>query len=82
MNQYCVYTRDPKFLEVVKYISKNRLASEPHLNRTRFWVPESMHAEFLKQWGSVCEYVHPDEDLATGHKWDTWKPSRDLDISL
>lgn len=85
MNQYCVYTSDPKFMEVARYISENKLAYEPHLNRTRFWVPESMHTEFLKQWGGVCNYVHPDEDLTTGYRsdnWDNWKANRDLSNNL
>jgi hypothetical protein len=85
MNQYCVYTSDKKFSEVIRYISENKLAYEPHLNRTRFWVPESMHTEFLKEWGGICTYVHPDEDLTTGYRqdnWDNWKASKDLGNSL
>ena len=66
MNQYCVYTKHEKFQEVCDYIVENKLACEVHLNRTRFWIPESMHAAFLGQWGAVCEYVYPDEDYATG----------------
>jgi hypothetical protein len=81
MNQYCVYTVDEKFGDVCKYITKNKLACEIHINRTRFWVPESMHVEFLKEWGGVCSYVHPNEDLMTGmmrDPSDDWKPNRDL----
>jgi hypothetical protein len=85
MNQYCVFTTDKNFREVMTYISENKLANEPHLNRTRFWVPESMHTEFLKEWGSVCRYVHPEEDLTTGQRmdhWDSWKASKDLSNNL
>ena len=85
MNQYCIFTTDKNFREVLIYISENKLANEPHLNRTRFWVPESMHQSFLQKYGSICTYVHPDEDLTTGQRmdhWDTWKASKDLDISL
>jgi hypothetical protein len=81
MNQYCVYTVCEKFDDVCKYISENKLAYEIHLNRTRFWIPESLHTEFLKQWGHVCKYVHPDEDVVTGmmrDPSDNWKPNRDL----
>lgn len=82
MNQYCVYTDDKNFTKVINYISEKKLAYEPHLNRTRFWVPESLLKEFIKEWGSVCRYVHPDEDLITGHQWDNWKASKDLGSSL
>lgn len=85
MNQYCIFTTDKNFREVLIYISENKLANEPHLNRTRFWVPESMHQSFLQKYGSICTYVHPDEDLTTGQRmdhWDSWKASKDLNTSL
>ena len=41
MNHYCVYTSDPHFLAVAKYITEKNFRFEPHLNRTRFWVPEA-----------------------------------------
>jgi len=85
MNQYCIFTTDKNFREVLIYISENKLANEPHLNRTRFWVPESMHQSFLQKYGSICTYVHPDEDLTTGQRmdhWDSWKASKDLNSSL
>jgi hypothetical protein len=58
MKQYCVYTRDEKFLEVAKWISKNNIKFEPHLNRTRFWVPYGpIMTEFLLKYIDICPAV-------------------------
>ena len=55
MDQYCVYTRDDRFLEVARWVTDNNLKFEPHLNRTRFWVPEGMiMTEFLLKYSEVC----------------------------
>jgi hypothetical protein len=65
MNQYCVYTRDDRFLEVARWVTDNNLKFEPHLNRTRFWVPEGMiMTEFLLKYSEVCPKVIG-EDYAT-----------------
>jgi hypothetical protein len=59
MNQYCVYTRDDRFLEVVEWVSNKKLKFEPHLNRTRFWVPEGIiMTEFLLKYSEVCPIVN------------------------
>ena len=59
MNQYCVYTRDDRFLEVAHWITSNKIKFEPHLNRTRFWVPEGIiMTEFLLKYSEVCPIVN------------------------
>jgi hypothetical protein len=81
MNQYCVYTGDPHFLAVAKYITEKNYKFEAHLNRTRFWVPEEQLYEFQKQWGAVCPIVPESQDLQTGQmigEWDQWKMNKDL----
>lgn len=58
MNQYCVYTRDARFLEVARWVTDNNLKFEPHLNRTRFWVPEGIiMTEFLLKYSDICPKV-------------------------
>ncbi len=45
--QYCIYTLDPNFVEVLNWVSANDIRFEPHLNRTRFWVPKGpLYTEF------------------------------------
>ena len=62
MNQYCIYTRDDRFLEVAEWITSNQIKFEPHLNRTRFWVPNGiLMTEFLLKYSEVCSKVL-DED--------------------
>ena len=81
MNHYCVYTTDPHFLAVAQYIAENNFKIEPHLNRTRFWVPNEHLYDFQKRWGAVCPIVPESQDLATGQmigEWDQWKASKDL----
>lgn len=36
--QYCVYSHNPEFVNVIRWIQDNRIDHEVHLNRTRFWV--------------------------------------------
>lgn len=81
MNHYCVYTTDPHFLAVAEYIAEKNFRFEPHLNRTRFWVPDEHLYEFQKQWGAVCPIVPESQDLSTGQmigEWDLWKADRSL----
>lgn len=69
MIHYCIYTRDPEFLNVIQWIRAQRIKFEAHLNRTRFWVSEGEeHARFLQTWGHVCTPVYDDEDLVTGQR--------------
>ena len=57
--QYAVYTGDSKFLEVTRWVIKNKLRIEPHLNRTRFWIPTGpLLTEFLLRWHDVCPPVN------------------------
>jgi hypothetical protein len=59
MKQYCVYTRDDIFLEVATWITNNKIKFEPHLNRTRFWVPDgAIMTEFLLKYSEVCPIVN------------------------
>jgi hypothetical protein len=58
MQQYCVYTQDPNFVDVIHWLDVNELTYEPHLNRTRFWVPEGpLLTEFLLKWHDCCPVV-------------------------
>lgn len=66
MNHYAILTRNDNFKSVIAYIKEHNLDCEVHLNRTRFWVPDILHTQFLSQFGSVCNPVHPNEDLMTG----------------
>ena len=65
--QYCVYTRDPNFLDVLDWIKENRIECEAHINRTRFWIPEGPKLTwFLVSWSHVCPEVKENEDYLTG----------------
>lgn len=62
MKQFCVYTRDSKFREVLSWIEKNKIKFEVHLNRTRFWVPlGSVMTEFLLLYSKTCPMVEGDD---------------------
>lgn len=66
MNHYAILTRSNAFGLVINYIKENDLKFEVHLNRTRFWVPDTLHESFLTKFGSVVNPVHPNENLITG----------------
>ena len=68
MREYYILTLDPRFGEVFKFLETHKLKYEVHLNRTRFWVPESstVLTEFLLRFTDCCPYVDPTKDLATG----------------
>jgi len=69
MIQYCIFTRDPEFVNVANWIREHGIKFEAHLNRTRFWVNEGEeHALLLLTWGHVCTPVYDDEDLVTGQR--------------
>lgn len=58
MQQYCVYTQDPNFVAVAHWLTVNNVKYEPHLNRTRFWVPDGLLlTEFLLKWHDCCPAV-------------------------
>ena len=64
-HHYAILTKSPYFGSVIKYIQENNLIFEPHLNRTRFWLPEELHNDFNKL-GGHCDFVPSDQDLITG----------------
>ena len=65
MHQYCVYTSDPKFMEVCKWISQHKIKYEVHLNRTRFWILEGAKlTEFLLKYSDICPKVKEGSDYA------------------
>lgn len=41
IRHYCVYTQDPKFATVLRFIKSYNIKHELHLNRTRFWIDDS-----------------------------------------
>ena len=59
MIQYCVYTWDPQFLAVFKFLTRHNITREIHSNRTRFWIdPTSpVYTEFALRWASRCPQV-------------------------
>ena len=58
MHQYAVHTQDPNFIDVARWIDKNKIRYEQHLNRTRFWVPIGiLLTEFIIRWGDTCYLI-------------------------
>ena len=59
VEQRYVLTLDPKFAAVLGFIDRHNLKFEPHLNRTRFWVPISgpIRTEFLLWYADHCPVV-------------------------
>ena len=67
MRQFCVYTRDDHFVEVIRWLKNNNIKFESHINRTRFWIPEGPTLTwFLVTWADVCPEVKENEDYLTG----------------
>jgi len=64
--QYCVYTHQSEFREVVSWVNSRDWEFEVHLARTRFWVPHRDHVEFVLRWGAVCKNVDHETDHALG----------------
>ncbi len=65
MHQFCVYSQDPKFLEISRWLTGNNIKREFHLNRTRFWIPEGkILTEFLLKYGEICPQVLEDTNYA------------------
>ena len=65
MKQYCVYSRDPHFIDVIRWINDNQVQAEVHINRTRFWVPDGvLMTEFLLKWHTVCPHVPESDNYA------------------
>jgi len=56
--QYAIYTVDPNFVHCLEWVERHQLEWEPHLNRTRFWVPEGpLLTEFVLRWAEHCEFI-------------------------
>lgn len=69
--QYCVYTLDENFINVMKWVKENNIEFESHINRTRFWVPEGPKLTwFLVKWAAVCPVVKDNEDYLTGQVYE------------
>mgnify|MGYP000004705236 CR=1 FL=1 len=65
--QFAVYSRDAEFVKVIGWIKTNKIQFEAHLNRTRFWIPESPELmEFLLTWSHVCPRVDHETDHLIG----------------
>ena len=65
--QHCVYTGDPHFLEVMGWLRDHNYKCEPHVARTRFWIPKGpKYTEFVLRWGSVCPNIDHETDHALG----------------
>jgi hypothetical protein len=58
MIEYYVLTGDPCFPQIINFIRQHQLATDIHLNRTRFTVDPTSHAhtELLLRFASA---VHP-----------------------
>ena len=56
--QYAIYTVNPAFVQCLEWVEQHGLQWEPHLNRTRFWIPEGpLLTEFLLRWHAHCEFI-------------------------
>lgn len=61
MKQYCVYSTNEHFSDVVSWVTLRELKYEVHLNRTRFWVPPGPIAtEFFLRWYHCTSHVVED----------------------
>ena len=69
MKQFAVYTKDPHFREVAKWIIDRGYNGEVHLNRTRFWVPDGIEMMLFRlRWAWTCKEVYDDENYLTGER--------------
>ena len=67
MKQFCVYTKDKDFLNVISWLREHHIKLLPHLNRTRFWVSDGpIMTSFLLRWSHVCKPVGEFEDYTLG----------------
>lgn len=69
MHHYYILTLDPNMGTVIRWVLANQLEYEPHLRRTRFWIPDGpVYTEFLLRFAECCTRVDDTVDLATGHR--------------
>jgi len=67
-SHYGILTTDPYYAEVVRWVSKHGLKTFLHLNRTRFFIPDSgvLHTEFMLRYYDSCHLIPKNQNLATG----------------
>ena len=54
---YAVLSASPDYLQVMRWVELQGFAIEPHLNRTRFWIPEGLSlTEFLLRYSDSVLY--------------------------
>lgn len=63
MREYCVYTQDPNFVDVLEWLTARGIAQDRHLNRTRFHLTESQLVELLLQYATSVYRVLPEDDV-------------------
>ena len=65
--QHCVYTQDPNYITVIRWLKQHDIPIECHLARTRFWIPAgTKYTEFVLRWGDVCPNIDHETDHALG----------------
>jgi hypothetical protein len=64
MRQHYILTLDPRCREVFAFIQQHNLTRDVHLNRTRFWIPDSgpITTEFALRFLDCCPEVLEDPD--------------------
>lgn len=67
MKEFYILTLDPRAPEVITWILKHNITKDPHLNRTRFWVPDgALYTEFQLRFSTCCPPVDAADDLLVG----------------
>jgi hypothetical protein len=68
MHHYCVYTHDPRFLDVLVQLRSLEITLEPHINRTRFYLnPETVeHFTLLLAYSDSIHCIDHESDHAIG----------------
>ena len=68
IRHYCVYTLDTNFISVLEFIQSHGLAHALHLNRTRFWIDDSLplHSELILRYPTSVFSVELESDHALG----------------
>jgi hypothetical protein len=68
IRHYCVYTQDPLFHTVLKFLCLHDLTRTVHLNRTRFWIDDELplHSELVLRFCSSIVCIDCEQDHALG----------------
>ena len=64
IKHYAVYTRDPDYVRIIRMLRRLGFRFEIHVNRTRFWVPDT--SKYNAFFALRCVEVPDDEDTRTG----------------